>query len=122
MSAKELLTIEFRYYDKPVNNDMAGYMTKTSTIGVFDTLEEAVIAGNNALKELSSTFELRSKDKFEINGLVGSPKRLVTNTCYPTKGIEYFAKITKLYFAGIVETVRETLNAFERYKTFKLQQ
>jgi len=43
---KELLTIEFRYHDKPLSKDFGGHESKTITIGVYDTLDEAIIEGN----------------------------------------------------------------------------
>lgn len=107
MKTKELLTIEFRYYVKPINEYSSGHKTKVITIGIFDTLESAINEGNKALNILSKTFEIRLDDKFKLNGLFGKPQRLVTNTCYPTKGIEYFAKITLLQFDDLNETIGE---------------
>ena len=43
---KELLTIEFRYRDKPKSDSDSEHRSKTITIGVFDTLEEAIVEGN----------------------------------------------------------------------------
>ena len=118
-NTKELLTIEFRYHDRPNDAGFGEYPTKTITIGVFDTLEEAVDEGNKALEVLSGYFQVRADDRFKIHGLFGYPKRLVTNCCYPTKGIQYFAKITPLKFDDLSETIAETFKAFERYKQYK---
>jgi len=115
---KELLTIEFRYLDKPKSEHDCECKNKTITIGIFDTLEEAISEGNKTLNVLSKTFEVRSDDKFKLNHLFGSPKRLVTNCCYPTKGIQFFAKITTLKFDDLNETVNETFKAFDRYSKF----
>lgn len=116
---KELVTIEFRYTDKPNRDHDCGYKSKTITIGIFDTLAEAINEGNKVLSVLSKTFEVRSRDKFMFNHLFGSPKRLVTNVCYPTNGIQYFAKITSLKFDDLSETINETFEAFKRYKEHK---
>lgn len=116
---KELLTIEFRYHDKPDDAGFGEYPTKTITIGVFDTLEEAVSEGNKALKVLSENFQVRADDRFKVHGLFGCPHRLVTNCCYPTKGVQYFATITPLKFDDLSETIVETFKAFERYKQYK---
>ena len=114
---KELLTIEFRYHAKSTGEYDGGYRNKTVTIGIFDTLEEAIEEGNKALKVLSERFEVRADDKFKLKYLFGNPKRLVTNTCYPTNGVEYFAKIDMLKFDDLNEVVNETFKAFnERYK------
>ena len=115
---KELLTIEFRYHDKP--DDIGSvYREKKITIGIFDTLEEAIKEGNRALKALSKHFEVRQDDKFSKNFLFGNPCRLVSNTCYPTKGISYFAKIESLRFDDLLKTVEETFEAAERYLAYK---
>ena len=53
---KELLTIEFRYHDELGWEHDDGGRTKTITIGIYDTLEEAVNEGNEALKVLSEHF------------------------------------------------------------------
>jgi hypothetical protein len=95
---KELLTIEFRYHVKLKNENSLEYRNKTITIGIFDSIEDAIIEGNKAIDVLSKRFEVRYDDRFKLNHLFGYPKKLVTNTCYPTKGIEYFAKITSLEF------------------------
>lgn len=117
--SKELLQIEFRYYDKPISEDYSGCKTKTITIGVFDTLEQAVNEGNKAIEALSKSFEVRPTDRFKIKGLFGLPDRLVTNSCYPTKGIQYFAKITKIEFTPIEEALTEIFEASNRYNKYK---
>lgn len=115
---KELLTIEFRYHDEP--NDIGNvYREKKITVGIFDTLEEAIEEGNRVLEILSRHFEVRSDDKFSNNSLFGNPCRLVSNCCYPTKGISYFAKIEPLIFDDLSETIKEAFEAAERYKAYR---
>lgn len=118
---KELLTIEFRYRDKPKSEWDGGHRNKTITVGVFDTLDEAIIEGNKALAVLSKRFEVRADDRFDRTNL-GSPLRLVTNTCYPTKGVQYFAKIQKLNFDNLEQSINEAFEASERYRDFDAQQ
>lgn len=119
---KELLTIEFRYHDRPKNDAFGPHETKTITIGVYDTLEEAIAKGNECLKILSERFEVRAEDKFMLKHLFGSPKRLVTNCCYSTKGIQYFAQIKSLKFDDLTDTIDETFKALDRYREYKLAQ
>lgn len=116
---KELLAIEFRYYDVPKNKDFSGHESKTITIGIYDTLEEAIMQGNKTLDILSKKFEVRPDDKFKLRHLFGIPQRLVTNTCYTTKGIAYFAKITTLKFDDLGDTIEEVFKATERYRKHK---
>lgn len=117
---KELLTIEFQYYDKPKGEwNSSGCQKKIITIGIFDTLEEAVKAGNDALKTLSEHFQVRADDRFKVHGLFGFPDRLVSNCCYTTKGIAYFAKIIPLKFDDLSETIAETFRAHDRYVQYE---
>ena len=115
---KELLTVEFRYHDVPKGEYDTECKTKRITIGIYETLDEAIDVGNNILNILSESFEVRPDDKFQKVFLFGSPKRLVTNCCYSTRGIQYFAKITQLKFDHLKETVAETFEAAERYKEY----
>lgn len=119
MSQKELLTIEFRYNDKPRGDWDGPSRQKTITIGVFDTLGEAVNAGNEALKVLSKHFEVRINDCFKIHGLFGLPDRLVSNNCYSTKEITYFAKITPLNFNPLSEAISEVFEATNNYIQYR---
>lgn len=117
---KELLTIEFRYLDAPDGVWDCENKNKKITIGIFDTLDEAIQVGNKALQELSKQFEVRSDDKFSLNGnCVGGPQKLVTNCCYPTNHVEYFAQITTLDFADLLTTIQMTFEAVERYKQYR---
>lgn len=119
---KELVSIEFRYYDSPKCDGLSGYTETHITIGVFDNIDEAIIAGNKAIDELSVNFEVRKDDKFMNNFLFENPKRLVSNCCYPTNGIQYFAKITPLIFNSLRETIDEAFLASYRYKEYKEKQ
>ena len=118
LPSRELLTVEFRYTDKRQDENDVAYLSKKITIGIYDTIEQAVKAGNEVLNVLSKTFEIRKDDRFKMNGLFGFPDRLVSNCCYPTKGIQYFAKIEKLVTQNIEEVISEAFVAAERYREF----
>lgn len=53
---KELLTIELSHHD---------LAPETITIGIYDTIDEAVKEGNKALELLSRYFEVRKGDFFK---------------------------------------------------------
>lgn len=113
MKTKELLTVEFRYNDYTPHNEFeTGYKTKTITLGVFDTLEEAIAEGNKALEILSKSVKI--KERFKLRGLFGRPDRLVTNN-----QMWIFAKIEQLRFNDLSETVTEVFAALKRYKDYK---
>lgn len=123
METKELLTVEFRYSDTPEGYfDGTKPVNRTIAIGIYDTLNDAVKAGNETLKKLSEHFEVRSDDQFKAKCPWGLSGRLVTNTCYPTKGVSYFAKITKLSFDDLEATVLEAFQSAERHRKYKLSQ
>lgn len=119
---KRLVTIEFRYYDRPINEDFSGYNTCTITVGVYDTLDEAIEHGNKAIELLSKYFEVRSGDRFMKNHLFGTPKTLVTNCCYPIKNISYFAKITSLHYDNLLATIQKVFEARNRYEQYLKEQ
>lgn len=117
---KELVTIEFRYHDKPNNQGVGECKSKTITIGIYDTLEEAVKEGNKAIQKLAEKgFQVRSDDHFKIHGLFGYPNRLVSNCCYSTKGVQYFAKITKLEFDDIFKVIDNCFKSHIRWLEYK---
>lgn len=124
---KELVTIEFRYRDKPKGEHDSGHPIKTITIGVYDTFEEAIIEGNKTLEVLEKHFKLNTawnkKDRFgKNNGCFGTATRLVTNLAYLQTPFSFFAKIQKLTYSDVEETITEVLEANKRYKEYKLSE
>ena len=121
---KELLTIEFRYHDVPKGDYDSDYKSKRITIGVYDTLDEAIVEGNKALEVFENHFELNKawnrKERFSKNGgCFGEPKRLITALGYLQTQFDFYAKITKLTYADVDETISEVLDATKRYKKYR---
>lgn len=116
---KEVVTIQFSYHDEPNWSHDSGYREKTVLIGVFDSLEEAINKGNEAIKILSEYFEVRDGDCFTLSGPVGYPLRLVSNCCYKTNGVSYFATISQMDVRELPDIVAETFEAVKRYKAWK---
>ena len=122
---KELLTIEFRYRDIPKGDYDSEHKSKTITIGVFDTLEEAIAEGNKAMEVFEDYFKLNTawntKDRFSKNGgCFGYPKRLITPLAYLQTPFDFYAKITTLTYGDVDQTILEVLEANKRYKEYKL--
>lgn len=118
---KELVTIEFRYLDKPAFDRDGGNKSKTITIGVFDTFDEAIEAGNKALEVLEKRFKLNKawnkKERFsKKGGCFGSAERLITNLAYLQTPFSFFAKITTLKYCDVDQTITEVLDSINRYK------
>lgn len=105
---KYLLTFEFRYTAKSEYEDFENYITKTITVGIYEDIEKAIEAGDEALGKISGLLDVR--DRFTANFIFGSPRDLVTNTCTRDK-VHFFAKITTLNFRDLNETVAEALRA-----------
>ena len=121
---KELLTIEFRYHDVPKGDHDSDYKSKRITIGVYDTLDEAIVEVNKAMEVFETQFKLNpnynKKDRFSKNGgCFGEPKRLITALGYLQTSFDFYAKITKLTYADVDETISEVLEATKRYKKYR---
>lgn len=117
MNIKELVTIEFRYHDIPKTEFDDGYAERKITIGLYDTLEEAIENGNKALSTLAKHFKF-TKFFGLHNGCFGNPERLVTDF-YTIKGIQVFAKITPLKFDNLEDVIYDVLNSQKRYNSLK---
>lgn len=116
---KELVTIEFRYHDEPTWSQDSGYRNKKVLVGIFDSIEEAVERGNETIKILSEYFEVRDGDSFALHGPVGCPVRLVSNCCYSTNGVSYFAKISQVEVNELPDIISQIFNASKRHKAWK---
>lgn len=119
---KELVTIEFRYRDKPKNEHFSGHETKTITIGVFDTFDEAIIEGNKSLEIFEKKFKLNSawnrKERFSKNGgCFGSANRLITDLAYLQTPFSFFATIKTLHYNEVEESINGVLEAIKRANT-----
>lgn len=128
---KQLLTIEFSYNDVPKGEYDSQHKSKTITIGVYDTFEEACISGNKTLEILENKFDLHTfpdgrkanKERFsKKGGCFGSKNSLVANLAYLRTPFEFYAKITTLNYEDIEQTIFEVLEAGKRYKEFRNSQ
>ena len=120
-NTKELVTIEFRFHDAPKVKGDGGSRTKKITIGIFNSLEEAIIQGNKALEVFDKHFKLNPyynrKDRFSKNGgCFGEACRLISPLGYLQCPFDFYAKITRLEYSDVEQTITEVLEATERYK------
>jgi len=107
-----LLTIEFRYVKK--TDDDSDYVSKTLTLGVFETRDDANNAGNKVLTKLESRFTLNKhhnrKQRFSNNGgCFGYPTDLISELGYLETPFQFFAKITKLNYGCIDKYIDDAL-------------
>ena len=115
---KQLLTIEFRYKSIPKSDLCSEHTNKTITIGVYDTIGEAVAEGNKAVGKLRKTYKIYNE--FKVNGLFGKPDRLVCS--YGGKNGEVYAKITELKFDDLDATIQEVVDSNAKYKKYMTEQ
>ena len=121
---KELVTIEFRYRDKPKGEYDSGHPSKTITIGVFDTLDEAIIEGNKALEVFEKHFKLNAhwnkRERFgKTNGCFGYPNRLISNSAYLQTPFTFYAKIEQLKYNDVEQTILDVLEAEKRFVEYE---
>jgi hypothetical protein len=120
-SFKYLVDLELRYIDEPRDDgDYPDYVSKTITVGIYDTYEEAVQAGNVMLEtELESKFPLNKNYNKKNRFGETYTKYLISDLAYLTTPFSFFAHIKKLQISPIGEAVDEALNAERRYKEWK---
>lgn len=113
---KYLVTIEFRYSDAPDSMDLT-YRTKTITIGVYDTIEEAITNGNNSLMVFEEQFNLNTawnrKERFT------KTNRLISELAYLQTPFSFFAKIITLEYSSVEKEIENVVTATTRYKQYK---
>lgn len=126
-----LLTIEFRYQDAPRYEDDSTHHTKTVTVGVYPTFDEACKAGNEIMELLESKFELHvfpsgekaQKERFNKNGgPFGTPYTLISNLAYLKTPFAFYAQITTLHKESIEDALDVVLTATNRYKQHLLKE
>lgn len=126
-----LVDIEFRYNDKKPEKDDYDYVSKTVTIGVFDTLEEANEEGNKMIETLEKHFELHkfhqghyaARERFSKNGgCFGSRNDLITNLAFLKTPFDFYAHVKKLKHLDLEEMITEAVAGCKRYREFKIRQ
>ena len=112
---KEILTLEFRYFD--VRENGKPFKSKTICLGIFDNFEDAVNIGNEVLEEiLEKQFSLMNivflkKDK------LSKKNRSISNSILISRGylkchFAFYLKIETLEFSDVEQTVLEVLKTF----------
>jgi hypothetical protein len=113
---KFLVTIEFRYTVQKQYSKR--YISKTVTIGVYETFDEACLNANKVLENLESRFKLHkfpnglkaNKERFSKNGgCFGSEKTLITNSAYLKTPFEFYFQITSLKYQPVNNVIDEIL-------------
>jgi hypothetical protein len=131
MKEQYWVNIEFRYTDLEdikYRHSLGDTkcVSKTITIGVFDTIEEAYEKGNAALEKFEKRFKFNPhynrKERFSKNGgPFGTPEHLITNTTWIQTPFQLFAKIEKLKYEPVEDAIDEALAGIARYKDWKIR-
>lgn len=125
---KYLTAIEFRYSSAPRYEDDLTSLSKTITIGVYDTFEEACKNGNELMEVLESKFQIHTfpdgreakRERFTKNGgCFGGKNTLITNLAYLRTPFGFYAKITTLKIDDVVTTINNVVAAAKSYQEYK---
>lgn len=111
----EHVSVEFRYQDKKPGYNEDSYERKVVTIGIYDTLDEAIKEGNKALDIIANRFDIN--ERFKKVHLFGSPKRLVCSRNY-----NVHAKIVQLRYEDLNSAAEEVIAAKLRFKKYIKEQ
>lgn len=116
--------------DAPKTEDDCTSRQTEIVIGVYDSYDDACIAGNEFLESMEKRFQLHKfpngtysrRYRFSKNGgPFGGRNNLVTNLAYLQTPFSFFAKIETLKYAPIDETISNVIESIERYKEHELQ-
>ena len=112
---KYIVQIEFRYMAIPKNYNAytSDCYNKKITIGVYDSIDEAIKQGNKSLDVLKAKF--RVNDCFSKNGgIFGTANKLVCNFEHRNKP-QFFATIKTLHFDDLASTMEDVFDANEKW-------
>ena len=124
MITKQLLTVEYRYKSLNKYKNDYNHIDKIITIGIYNTIEEAIEEGNKVLDVIAPYFDdnketLNKVERFKLRGLWGHPRKLVTDLGVRHKtGVQMFAKITTLQYEDAKETLLNAIEQVKQYKTW----
>lgn len=108
---KQLVTIEFRYKCVPNSDLCSCHRQKTITVGIYDTIEEAVAEGNKAVNKLLKNYKINGE--FNVKDSLGVSNRIVTDYT------NVFAKITELKFDDVEATMNEVAESNAKFIEYK---
>ena len=117
---KYIVKVEFRYRAIPKSDSIyaSDSYNKEVTIGIYDTIDDAIKQGNQALETLKTKFNFA--DCFSKNGgIFGSPNKLVCNFNSKNKP-QFFAKIETLHFDDLASVMNEVFSANEKWEQNKI--
>lgn len=109
---KYLVAVDFRYNGKPDKIGCTTY-SKTLTIGIYNSFDDAIESGNKFLEYMESIFNLRhsKRDRFgKTNGPFRDKTTLISNLGYLKTPFVFYAKITTLNFADQGEFIAGILS------------
>lgn len=125
---KYLLTLEFRFTSLNKDKRNTDYNSKTITMGLFDSFEDACNEGNKNLEIMESRFSLYKfpqghfspKERFSKNGsCFNNRNTLITNLAYLKTPFEFYFKITDLNYQDINSFINDTLSSVNEYREWK---
>ena len=114
---KFLLDVEFRYHRVPESEYSSDCVNKVITIGIYDTLDEAIEKGNATIQRITKKFHFRERFG-RNNGIFGSSNLLVASISnYP----ECFVHIKPLdcNVDNLEEEMKKAFQSEAEYKKWR---
>lgn len=112
---KYIVQIEFRYKAIPKSDNPYALdcYNKKITIGIYDSIDEAIKQGNKSLDVLKAKFSFN--DCFSKNGgIFGTAHKLVCNFDNRNKP-QFFATIEILHFDDLASVIEDVFDANEKW-------
>lgn len=120
MQTKYLVQIEFRYSDWDKEEERSKQLSKTVTIGIYDTYEEACKKGNSMLEtELESKFSLNPNWKKKKRFGETYTGYLISDLAYLETPFSFCAQIVPLEISSVSNMLDKVMESERRYKEGK---
>jgi hypothetical protein len=112
----ELLQVEFRYRNKPRSEYDSTFSSKKITIGLFDSLADAIEPANKVVDKLN-VMGFRINGAFgQRNGCFGSATRLLTDFYSKNRPMDVFVSITHLDNTSLEDAFSEAMTSNREFK------
>jgi len=121
---KYLVSFRFQYSEIPEYEDDSTSRDRTLTIGVFDNLKEACLAGNACLEIMEKHFPLNPhynlKQRFSEGNKIGA--RLISDITYISTPFTFYASIKTLKHGDFEDYLLNVTRASNEYREWQKEQ
>lgn len=114
-----LVTIEFRYSDEPTSYGST-YRIEKNTVGVYNTIEEALKNADFVCETLESRFPLN--ENYNTKQRLNKRLHFMSNLGYIRTPFDFYLRIETLSYKHIDNAIDEAIEAKERYIKYRQTQ